>query len=99
MSQKVILKVELLDLLGMKRSQTPHGDEAVFFKHFFIAGLWFPCHEKLSPILDRFNVFLHQLTPNAIINLSKFIWAVKIFRGEVDVDSFCPFYELHHQTN
>ena len=35
--------------------------------------------------------------PNAIVQLSKFLWAVRTFEGPVSVDAFCILYELHPQ--
>nr|CAB3463731.1 unnamed protein product [Digitaria exilis] len=48
-------------------------------------------------ILDRFNVKLHQLTLNSFVQLSKFFWGVKTFGGEIDLDTFGRFNELHLQ--
>jgi len=47
--------------------------------------------------LDSYNVKLHQLTPNAIIQLFKFFWVAKTFGRDVDVDAFLRYHELHHQ--
>jgi hypothetical protein len=52
------------------------ANEAVVFKDFFAAGLQMPPHPVLIHILCKFRVKLHQLTPNGIIQISKFIWAV-----------------------
>ena len=51
----------------------------------------------VSEILARFKVKIHRLTPNAIVMLSKFFWAVRTFGGPVSVDAFCRLYELHPQ--
>jgi hypothetical protein len=48
-------------------------------------------------ILARYNVKMHHLTPNAIIQLSKFYWVVRTFGALVSPDTFCRFYELHPQ--
>jgi hypothetical protein len=54
---------------------TPNeDDEAVVFEDFFAAGLRIPPHPMLLDILHKFQVQLHQLTPNAIVQISKFIW-------------------------
>lgn len=49
----------------------PQHGEIVVFYNFFAAGLRFPSDPLLFEILDRFNAQLHQLTPNAIVQLSK----------------------------
>jgi hypothetical protein len=48
---------------------------------FFVAGLCMPLHPALADILLHFQVQLHQLTPNAIAQLSKYFWAVGSFGG------------------
>jgi hypothetical protein len=48
----------------------------VVFEDFFTDGLRMPLHPVLLDILHKFQVQLHQLMPNAIIQTSKFIWAV-----------------------
>jgi hypothetical protein len=75
----------------------PQSDEAMVFEEFFTAGLRMPPHLVLSYILLKFQVQLHQLTPNAIIELSNYIWAVTSFRGIPSVDRFAKRYKLHYQ--
>jgi hypothetical protein len=47
-------------------------DEAVVFEEFFVMGLWMPPHPTFTEILLKFQVQLHQLTPNAIAQMSKY---------------------------
>jgi hypothetical protein len=42
-------------------------------------------------------VQLHQLTPNVIGQLLKYIWAVISFRGVPSADGFAKRWELHYQ--
>ena len=35
--------------------------------------------------------------PNAFVQMSKFLWAVITFGGEISVDAFCRLFELHCQ--
>jgi hypothetical protein len=51
----------------------PKIDEVVVFKSFFRAGLWFPLNEMIGEVLDNYEIYLHQLTPNAIVRFSVFI--------------------------
>ena len=67
------------------------------FRDFFVAGLRFPLDPIVPEILSWFKVKIHQLTPNAFVQLSKFFWAVKTFGGPISVDTFCRLYELHPQ--
>jgi hypothetical protein len=50
-----------------------NGDEVVVFEELFTTGLKIPPHPVLSDILLKFQVQLHQLTPNAVGQLSKYI--------------------------
>jgi hypothetical protein len=47
----------------------------VVFKSFFKAGLRFPLNRMIVDVLKKFGIYLHQLTPNAIVRLSVYIWA------------------------
>ena len=76
----------------------PREGECVVFRDFFAAGLRFPLDPIFPKILARFGLRMHHLTPNAIVQLSKFFWAVKTFEGPVSVDAFCRLYEMHPQT-
>jgi hypothetical protein len=49
-------------------------DEVVIFRSFLIVGLRFLLHNMVVALLKRFNIYLHQLTPNAIVCLGIFIW-------------------------
>jgi hypothetical protein len=52
-------------------------DEVVVFKSFFRVGLWFPLYEMIGEVLKKFEIYLHQLTPNAIVRLIVYIWALQ----------------------
>jgi hypothetical protein len=53
-------------------------------------------HPVLVEILQKFRVQLHKLTPNAIVQIGKFIWAVDSCGGRLTVDFFTKYYELHY---
>jgi len=76
----------------------PRDGECVVFRDFFAAGLCFPLDPVFPKILAWFGLRMHHLTPNAIVQLSKFFWAVKTFEGPISVDAFCRLYEMHPQT-
>jgi hypothetical protein len=67
---------KLIHFVGEETTPTPKDDEVVVFKSFFRAGLQFPLSEMIGEVLDNFEIYLHQLTPNAIVRLSIFIWAL-----------------------
>jgi hypothetical protein len=45
----------------------PKDDEVIVFKSFFGAGLRFPLYEMTGEVLKKFEIYIHQLTPNAIV--------------------------------
>ena len=68
-------KKELVRFGGEETTPKPEKNEVVVFKSFFKAGLRFPLNEMIADVLKKFGVYLHQLTPNAIVRLSVYIWA------------------------
>jgi hypothetical protein len=76
----------------------PKEDEVVVFKSFFGVGLRFPIYEMIGEVLKKFEIYLHQLTPNAIIRLSVYIWAFRSQGKSANAEGFCRVHELHYQT-
>jgi hypothetical protein len=70
----------------------------VVFRSFFKAGLRFPLHEMIGDVLEDFEIYLHQLTPNAIVRLNVFIWALRSQGVNPLAEAFCRVHELHYQT-
>jgi hypothetical protein len=58
---------------GEETIPKPENDEVVVFKSFFKAGLKFPLHGLIVDVLENFEIYLHQLTPNAIVRLRLYI--------------------------
>jgi hypothetical protein len=58
---------------GAESVPEPRVNEAVVFEDVFAARPHMPPHLGLVDILRKFRVQLHQLTPNTIIQISKFI--------------------------
>jgi hypothetical protein len=73
-------------------------DKVVVFKSFFRAGLWSPLNDMIGEVLKNFEIYLYQLTPNAIVRLSVFIWALRSQGMEANAEDFCRVHELHYQT-
>jgi hypothetical protein len=82
---------------GEETTPKPKNDEVVVFKSFFKAGLRFPLHGMIAYVLENFEIYLHQLTPNAIVRLSVFIWALRSQGVEPVAEAFCRVHELHYQ--
>jgi hypothetical protein len=74
------------------------NDEVVVFKSFFRAGPRFPLNEMIGEVLKNFQIYLHQLTPNATVRLIVFIWALRSQGMNPDAEAFCRVHELHYQT-
>jgi hypothetical protein len=64
---------KLIRFGGEEATPTPKDDEVVVFKSFFRAGLRFPLNEMIGEVLDNYEIYLHQLTPNTIVRLNIFI--------------------------
>jgi hypothetical protein len=64
----------------------PEADEVVVFKGFMKAGLCFPLHKMLVEVLKTFEIYLHQLTPEALIKAGVFIWAMRSEGLELDAN-------------
>jgi hypothetical protein len=52
----------------------------------------------IGEVLKNFEIYLHQLTPNAIVRLNVFIWALRSQGMSPDAEAFCRVHELHYQT-
>jgi hypothetical protein len=66
----------LIRFAGDEIVPEPKDDEVIVFKSFFHARLRFPLYEMISKVLKKFEIYLNQLTPNAIVRLSVYIWAL-----------------------
>jgi hypothetical protein len=83
---------------GEEAVPEPGDDEAAVFEDFFSVGLRMPPHPALIEILLKYRVQLHQLTPNAFVQLSKYFWVVLSFGGVPSGNRYVRRYELHYQT-
>jgi hypothetical protein len=89
---------KLIRFGGDETTSTPENDEVVVFRSFFRAGLRFPLNEMIGEVLKDFEIYLHQLTPNAIVRLNVFIWALRSQGIDPNAEAFCRVHELHYQT-
>jgi hypothetical protein len=72
--------------------------EVVIYQCFLKPRLHFPLHKMLVKILKRFEIYLHQHTPEVLVKVGIFIWAVRSQGLEPDADCFCNIHELLYQT-
>jgi hypothetical protein len=80
MSSARVQDMQRLGYFGGRVGRVPGTEEVpetegelVVFEAFFAAGLRLPAHRFVGEVLRRFNVQIHQLTPNAIVALSKYV--------------------------
>jgi hypothetical protein len=76
----------------------PEADEVVVYRSFIKAGLRFPLDKLLVEVLKTFEIFLHQITPEAIIRMGIFIWAMRSDGLEPNARCFCNIHELSCET-
>jgi hypothetical protein len=74
----------------------PKADKVVVFQSFMKAGLRFPMHKMLVEVLKRFEIYLHQLTLEALIKVGVFIWAMRSQGLDLDADCFYNIHELSY---
>jgi hypothetical protein len=81
-----------------KTAPTPEENEVVIFRSFFKAGLWLPLSSFVVEVLKIFQIFLHQITPEDIIRMGIFVWAMRSQGLEPNAKSFCSMHELLNET-
>jgi hypothetical protein len=89
---------KLIRFAGEEVVPEPKEDEVVVFKSFFRAGLRFPLYDIIGEVLNKFEIYLHQLTLNAIVRLSVYRWALQSQGMSANAEGFCRVHELHYQT-
>jgi hypothetical protein len=56
----------------------PEENEVVIYRSFLKAGLRFPLSKFVVEVLKIYQIFLHQITPEAIIRMGIFVWVVRV---------------------
>jgi hypothetical protein len=85
-------------LLDEETIPNPKKDEVVVYRSFFKAGLRLPMYQLIAKIFEKYDIFMHQLTLNAIVRLGAFILAMLSQGGRTKADVFCRIHYLHYQT-
>jgi hypothetical protein len=73
-------------------------NEVVIYRSFFKAGLRFPLSSFLVEVLKIYEIFLHQITPEAIIRMGIFVWAMRSQGLEPSAKCFYSMHELLYET-
>jgi hypothetical protein len=55
----------------------PEENEVVIYRSFFKAGLCFPLSRFVVEVLKTYQIFLLQITPEVVIRMGIFVWAVR----------------------
>jgi hypothetical protein len=76
----------------------PEENEVVIYRSFFKAGLRFPLSSFMVEVLKIYQIFLHQITPKAIIRMGIFMWVVRSQGLEPSAKGFCNMHELLYET-
>jgi hypothetical protein len=83
---------------GDSNAPVPEADEVVVYSSFMKVGLRFPLDKFLVEVLKTFEIYLHQITPEAIIRMGIFIWAMRNQGLEPTAKCFCNMHELSYET-
>jgi hypothetical protein len=75
----------------------PHHNEVVVFRDLFSAGHQFPLDNAVVAVLRNFGMYLHHLTPSAIVCLSLHMWGAKTMGVAPGLDNFVRLHAVHHQ--
>jgi hypothetical protein len=76
----------------------PEENEVVIYRSFLKVGLWFLLSKFVVEVLKIFQIFLYQITPEAIIRMGMFVWAVRRQELEPSAKCFCNMHELLYET-
>jgi hypothetical protein len=83
---------------GNSTAPAPELDKVIVYRSFMKAGLQFPLINFLVEVLKTFEIYLHQITPEAIIRMGIFIWAIRSQGLEPSAKCFCNMHELSYET-
>jgi hypothetical protein len=76
---------------GEKTCPTPEENEVVIFRSFFKARLRFPLSSFVVEVLKIYEIYLHQITPEAIVRMGVFVWAARSQGLEPNAKKFMQY--------
>ena len=82
---------------GDNNVPAPEENEVVIYQSFFKAGLRFPLSKFVVEVLKTYQIFLHHITPKAIIRMRIFVWAVRSQGLEPSTKCFYSMHELLYE--
>jgi hypothetical protein len=98
MKGRYFCNISIVRAGGDNTAPAPEADEVVVYRSFMKAGLRFPLNKFLVEVLKTFEIYLHQITLEAIIRMGVFIWAVRSQGLEPSAKCFCNIHELSYET-
>jgi hypothetical protein len=90
--------ISIVRARGESNVPLPEADEVVVYRSFMKAGLRFHLDKLLVEVLNTFEIYLHQLTPDTIIKMGGFIWTMRNEGLEPNAQRFCNMHELFYET-
>jgi hypothetical protein len=94
MRRRYFRDMSLVRVGGDNTAPAPEENEVVIYRSFLKAGLRFPLRKFVVEVLKIFQIYLHQITPEAIIRMGIFVWAVRSQGLEPSAKCFCSMLEL-----
>jgi hypothetical protein len=76
---------------GDSTAPAPEENEVVVYRSFMKAGLRFPLSKFVVEVLKIFQIFLHQITPEAIIRMEMFVLGCKKPRAGTERKVFLQY--------
>jgi hypothetical protein len=83
---------------GDNTAPVPEENEVVIYRSFLKADLRFLLSKFVVEVLKIFQIFLHRITPEAIIRMGMYVWAVRSQGLEPSAKCFCNMHELLYET-
>jgi hypothetical protein len=98
MRERYFCDTSIVRVGGDGTAPAPKENEGVIYRSFLKASLRFPLSKFVVEVLKIFQIFLHQITPEAIIRMGMFVWAVRSQGLEPSAKCFCNMHELLYET-
>jgi hypothetical protein len=76
----------------------PEEDKVVIYRRFFKARLRFSLSKFVVEVPKIYQIFLHQITPEAIMRMGIFVWVVRSQGLEPSAKCFCSMHEILYET-
>jgi hypothetical protein len=98
MKRRYFHDISIMRAGGDSNAPASEVDEVVINMSFMKVGLQFPLDKFLVEVLKTFEIYLHLITPEAIIRMGIFIWAMRSQGLEPNAKCFFNMHELSYET-